>query len=100
MIFISNPFVLPLLVLVWSIDAWLWLASIRLILGQLPSFRSGSVCQCLKRLTDTLPQVMGLSVSRWTKKQMPSWLTWLVAVASLVMIRHLVLSFVIRFQQG
>lgn len=98
MIFISNPFVLPLLVLVWSIDAWLWLASIRLILGQLPSFRTGSVCQCLKRLTDTLPQVLGRSISRWAKKQMPLWLTWLVTVASLVMIRDLVLSFMVHLQ--
>lgn len=100
MIFIANPFVLPLLVLMWFIDIWLWLASIRLILDQLPSFRTGSICQYLKQLTDKLPQVIGRSVSKWIQKQMPPWLTWVVTVASLIMIRHLVLSFVIHFQQS
>jgi len=42
MVFITNPFLLPFLLIVWSSEAWLFLASIKLVFEKIPSMITGS----------------------------------------------------------
>lgn len=98
MVVITNPLVLPVLVLVWSIDAWLWLASIRLVLYRLHSGPAGRIGQALAKVTDPLPGATGRCIYRFTTRQPPLWLTWLLTVLTVVAVRYVVVSVLVSAQ--
>jgi hypothetical protein len=100
MIFITNPFALPLLILIWSLDAWLWLASLRLILDKLPSVRINHFCQSLRQFTDPLPNAVNRWISLWTRKPIPTWFMWLLTLVAVIVLRHLLISFVMSMQSS
>ena len=84
---------LPVLLLIWSIDLWLLLASVRLILGWIPA--AGRACQALSRLTDPVPQVVHGWLSRRGHKPVPTWLLWLIVLLAALVVRHLLVWSVI-----
>jgi hypothetical protein len=98
MTFITNPFALPLLILIWTLDAWLWLACIRLILDKIPSVRMNIFCQSLRQLTNPLPNTINRWFSRFTRKLMPAWLKWSTAIVAAIILRHLLILFVMSMQ--
>ena len=97
MIYVTNPLIVPFIALIWSADAWLWLASIRLVLGRIVS-SNNSVCNALERLTDPLPKQVERSLSKWTNKQLPHWLPWLIVFVGLIVLRQLLLQLIVAMQ--
>ena len=85
---------LPVLLLIWSIDLWLLLASVRLILGWIPA--AGRACQALSRLTDPVPQVVHGWLSRRRQKPVPAWLPWLIVTVSSLLLRHILIWMAVR----
>lgn len=98
MIFISNPLVLPVLVVIWSIDTWIWMASIRLLLGKLNP--DNQFTSLLGKLADPLPKIVNRQLAVWFRKAVPQWLAWTVTIVSLLMLRHILLLSVISFSRG
>lgn len=98
MVVIRNPLVLPVLVLLWSIDAWLWLASIRLVLFRVHTGPAGRIGQGLAKITDPLPGATGQCIRQLTTRQPPLWLTWLLTVFAVVAVRSVVVSVLVSVQ--
>lgn len=90
----TNPFLLPILILIWSADLWLWLSAIRWTIGKLwPQHR---LYLLLCSLTDPLPQ----KLSRWwpqrSGKPLAAGTAWIMTVGMVVLIRCCLMSVLIK----
>jgi hypothetical protein len=88
MTYISNLFNLPFLILIWLIEAYLFLASARLIVARIPSARQTYFYQNLKLLTDFVPEALSRKLLKWKDKTIPSWLAWFVVILSGFILRQ------------
>ena len=95
MIFITNPFTLLLLILLWSINAWLFMATVRLLIDKFSSNPSGKICQCLSEIVDPLPNRIDRWIFSGTKQRIPAWLTWVTTFVALIIVRHFLILFII-----
>lgn len=93
MIIVNNPFILPLLMIMWSVDAWLFLALIRLILEKIAPTNQFS--KTITLLTDLLPQLVKRWVLQWFKKTMTTKAAWLLTIVGIIMLRRILVWFVI-----
>ena len=85
---ISNLFNLPLLILIWLIEAYLFLAAVRLIVARIPNARQTYFCQNLKLLTDFVPEALSRKLLKWKDKSIPSWLAWFIVILSGFILRQ------------
>ena len=90
MIIHTNILALPLILLVWALDAYLLIALIRLVLGGVRAMQSKPLYLCLQQLADGIPNRVDRWIAGWREVSNPSWLPWLVVLVSLIVIRHLV----------
>ena len=93
MIIISNPFVFPILVIIWSMDAWLWLASVRLILEKL--IPNNQLTISLSKIVDPLAKLADRLMLKYLKKRLPQWLSWIAIFFTLISIRYLLISLIV-----
>jgi hypothetical protein len=93
MIVIQNPFVFPVLVIIWSIDAWLWLAFIRLMLEKLSPNNQLAISLC--KLVDPLVKASGRLMSKCFKKELPEWSLRLITIIALILSRYLLVSLIV-----
>ena len=96
MIYITNIWALPFAIALWAINTWLFLASLRLILGQLRSERAIQLSQSLAVFTDGIPN----GLERWLSRRghaIASWLPWAVVILVSLMARHALLRIIIAF---
>ena len=84
----NNLFLVPFMLVIWALDTWLFLASLRLLLGRVVSVRSDGFYAAVRRITDGLPRWVGGWIERLFEKK-PSWVSWATAIFSVVLIRHL-----------
>ena len=98
MVFIANPFVLPLLVLIWSADAWLWLAAFRWILAQ--ASPHGTTYATVSRITDPLPQLVRQWINRCCRTSLSNGLMWVLAIMSVTILRHTLVRLVMSLQSS
>ncbi|MFH1211326.1 MAG: hypothetical protein V1659_00170, partial [Candidatus Woesearchaeota archaeon] len=71
MIIISNPFVLPILIIVWTIEAWLWLAVLMIIMERLCP--TNQLVSGLKTLADPVFKMAQRILSKCLRKEMPEF---------------------------
>jgi len=94
MIYITNPLALPLMLLIWTIDMFLLLSGIRLILGQVDTRWAKETSALLIRLTDPVPDTICGWLSR-RRRPVPIWLPWMVIFLAAIVTRHLLIWAVI-----
>ena len=97
MVYIENPLVLPLVILIWSADTWLWLASIRFVLRKTIS-TDNSFYIAIKSLTDPLPGYLKQLSKTYLHKSLPDWVPWVTGFTVLMVLRHMLLQLIISFQ--
>jgi len=90
-IYATNILTFPLVIVVWAIDAYLLLISVRLIAGQLKSVCGNGLCQGLKSLTDPIPQTLHRKIVGSKGRNVSEWISWLIVILGAFLIRHLVL---------
>ncbi len=90
MIISTNILALPLIVIVWAMDTYLFIASLRLVLGRVTAMQSKPLYLSLQQLADGIPNRVDRWIAGWRDVSNPSWLPWLVVLVSLIVIRHLV----------
>lgn len=95
MIFVTSIFNLPLLIAIWLIEAYLFLAMVRLILANVPSGRQSRLYQQVKLLTDLLPNLVGQHLAKVSSVSVPSWLSWVIAILLLCLTRQILVWTVI-----
>ena len=97
MVFVTNPFILPLLILISSVDAWLWLAAIRWLLAKFsPHSRSYSI---ITQLTDPLPRYIHSKVSHVYDRLVSQLAMWPITIIAALIIRHILVLSVASIQQ-
>lgn len=95
MIFVTSIFNLPFLIAIWLIEAYLFLAMVRLILANVPSGRQSRLYQQVKLLTDLLPNLVGQHLAKVSSVSVPSWLPWVIAILLLCLTRQILVWTVI-----
>jgi hypothetical protein len=95
MLVTQNIFLVPLIVVVGTLDLFLFLAGLRLLLGQLSTTRTSKLCLALAELTDPVRLLVDRRVSRWTHRQPPRWAAWLIVFGSVLIIRHGLLRLIV-----
>ena len=91
MIYVHNILILPLLLVAWTIDAYLLLATARLILGRLSVTRESRLCQAMQELVDPVPQYVERRLPTRLHKSRPQLASWILVVIGAVIVRHIVL---------
>ena len=94
MVYITNVFNLPFLIVIWLIELYLFLASARLVMANISSVRQSHLFQQLKLLTDFLPEIVGKKLVKWKDKSMPSWMCWFIVMVSGFMLRQVLIVMV------
>lgn len=85
----NNILVLPLILATWAIDAYLFVLSLRFILGRIRSNRTVNFYLNLQLLTDPFPQAVGQWLSQQRKLPTPAWIGWLIVILGLLVARYL-----------
>lgn len=91
----TSIFASPLIMFIWVIDIYLFLASVRFVTNQYQNTRNSRVCQGLKLLIDPVPNAVSRKLSRFRRKSSPLWLPWLIVILFTVFLRHLLIWIVI-----
>ena len=94
MITITSVSVLPLVAAVEILNTWLFLAGLRLALGQCRSSRAASWAHSMAALTDGIPS----SLEQWLSRRghaVASWLPWAVVIVASLIVRHALLRIII-----
>ena len=100
MIHTTNILAAPLLITAWGIDAYLFLATVRLIFGQLPATRESQLSHALKEIVDPLPQRIDRQISARLHKSTPRWASWAIVFFGGLIIRHVVLMIAVNVSQS
>ena len=95
MIFVTSIFNLPFLILIWLIEAYLFLAAARLILVWIPGGRQSRFYDQVKVLTDRLPNLVCRHLLKAGSETVPSWLPWTIAISLLCLIRQVLVWIVL-----
>lgn len=92
MIILHNPFILPLLLIVWTIDAYMWFIAARILLEKLCP--DSQLTGTLRRLTEPL-NVPGKFLAKRLRKELPQWISWLITFIALILIRHFLVLLIV-----
>jgi len=96
MIIHTSIFALPLLIVVWSLDLYVFLACIRLSLSRFGGARAQAACAWLRQVTDSIPQRVELWLARRSRDYPPKWVPWVIVMAGCIALRYLIFWFVVR----
>lgn len=92
MIITTNILALPLVLLLWSLDAFIMLASARLVLGQLAADWAGRLSRSLAPLTDWAPDHLRRIGAHWFKRSIPSWAGWVIVIGAAMILRNVLVG--------
>ena len=90
-----NILALPLVILLWTVDVYLFVAGLRLLLGQLSATRDSRVCQALQQIVDPLVLCVNQKLVAWRDRPGPRWIPWTTVIVGGLIVRHLLLMIVI-----
>jgi hypothetical protein len=94
MIFVTNLFYMPFLLLIWLIEAYLLLTVARLIIAAVPSARTSHLYHQLKLLVDPIPNKLRWHLAKWLKARIPSSLPWLIVVSGGCVVRQMLITLI------
>ena len=94
MIFVTNLFYMPFLILIWLIEAYLFLTAARFIIAAVPSARTSHLYHQLKLLVDPLPNKLRWHLAKWLKAPIPSSLPWLIVVGCGCIVRQILITII------
>lgn len=91
---------IPLLVVVWAIDAYCFAVLLRAVVAQFATHGSPAIVLAhLRGLTDGLPAQARALLQNYRHRSCPAWLSWLVVLAMLSIIRLVLLGLLGRAAQ-
>jgi hypothetical protein len=95
MIFISNPFALPLLVLIWSADLWLWLSVIKMIAEKIKPANTFS--RSVAPVTDWLPEYLNRYLKVYLNKPLPQRTVQIISITGVFLARCMLVFLITAF---
>jgi uncharacterized protein YggT (Ycf19 family) len=95
MIYTTNVFAAPLIMVVWAIDVYVFLLSLRLLLSQLPSALDSRFCRGLGLFTDPVVETVRRWLFKCRRKPVANWMPCLTVVFAGLIVRHLLIWVVV-----
>lgn len=95
----SNILAVPLVILLWTVDVYLSVVGLRLLLGQLSVTRDSRVCQALQEIVDPLTRWVNHKLTAWRHRPSPGWIPWTTVIVAGLIIRHVLLMIVVSMSQ-
>jgi len=96
MIYATNPFLLPMFLMVGSSDAWLFIATLRLMLSKSSELRARQLGDTLGHFADPLPNWLKNQIGKIIKRPMSTRTTWLVTMISVFIFRSILVYFIVQ----
>jgi len=88
----TNILVLPLMLLAWAIDVYLFLACVRLGCCLFRGAVAAKLRSTLRPVTDPLPEAVSRRLSGHLRRHVPLWLSWLLVFLMGMVLRQLLLG--------
>ena len=98
MIYTTNILAGPLILIIWCIDAYIFLASVRLILGRLRATTLAQVRVNLQQFTDPLPQSLHMWMSARLRRPLRPWMSWAIVLFGCIVLRHVLIWIVLMLR--
>jgi uncharacterized protein YggT (Ycf19 family) len=95
MIYTTNVFAAPLIMVVWAIDVYVFMFSLRLLLSQLPSTLDSRFCRGLGLFTDPVVETVRRWLFKYRRKPVANWMPCLTVVLAGLIVRHLLIWVVV-----
>lgn len=92
MIITTNILALPLVFLLWGVDAYITLSSARLILSQLATDWAGQAARGLAQLTDWAPDNLRRIGGNWFQRPIPPWAGWVSVIGVALILRNVLVG--------
>lgn len=73
---------IPLALLLWFVDFYVFMILLRLGLGWLPPTRDGVLCVKLQRSIDPVPRFLNERLSHWCRRPCREWCGWALVVSA------------------
>ncbi len=96
MIYTTHVLAAPLVLIVWCIDVYIFMSSVRLILGRLRGAGLAKLRLVLQQFTDGIPQALYVWMSAKAGKPVRAWVPWLIVMVSCLILRHVLIWIVLR----
>jgi hypothetical protein len=71
---------IPLALLLWFVDFYVFMVLLRLGVGWLPPTRNGELCIKLHRSIDPVPRFLNERLFRWCRRPCREWCGWALVV--------------------
>jgi len=94
-----NLLTLPVLLMTWALDIYLWMTCLRLVLGRFIGVQGTALYAGLCELTDPVRNTVDRCLSMVWRRPAAGWLLWLTGILLMVITRHL-LFFTITSMNG
>ena len=93
----SNILALPLILLIWSIDMYLFLAFVYLVLPRLTKANWASrLCEGLMLFIKPSIKAVHNLCNRCSRKSVPDWFPWLIVFGGGAILKHLIVLLIVR----
>lgn len=98
MMYVTNIYTLPVLILIWILDAWIGLTVIRWIIEKGLSTQNPNPWQTLQNFTDSLPRYVIRFCHIFFNYTIPPWIAWLICVLGVIMMKNWLCSILMSSQ--
>ncbi len=95
MIYATNIFAVPLILIVWSMDMYLLLLSARVVLSRLSDKRTNKLSSYLMLFTDPPVQAVKQWIEQQALRRTKQWVPWVVVVVTSLVVRHLLVLLIV-----
>ena len=99
-VYTTNILVLPLVLLIWSVDVYLLIVSLRLILGQLSATRNSRLRQAFQEIVDPIPNRVSAWLQERRDRPSPGWAPWIIVIGVGLVVRHLLVLILVLLSQA
>jgi len=90
-----NLITLPLLLIVWTADLYLFAICLRLLLGRLVAVQGTTFYSALCELTGPVRGMVDRCFSTIWRRPITGWVVWAVVILALFILRHLLLFIIV-----
>ena len=91
----TNAFAGPFLLLVWLLDFYLIVSSIRLVLPWVGTDWAQRTALRLAPIVDPIPTAVSRAMSPRGGRPLPTWLPWVIVFFAAMMVRQALVSFML-----
>ena len=91
MITVTHVYLFPFLIVIWTIDLYIFLIGARLLARRLVPASTSTISRCLAELVDPIPTRLRRWLSGRFRQPVGDWVAWLIVITLLLVARHVVL---------